>query len=257
MRLKDFIAMMERIAPPELAMGFDNPGLIVGPEREEITRVLVALDCTPAVAGEAVAEGCQLVLTHHPLFLQAQKRILPDAPETAAAYRLIRHGIGLYAAHTNLDAAQGGVNDCLAQCLGLREVAPLPPEGLGRVGMLRRPMLLTQLAGQVERALNTRVHLCGEDRMVTRVAVVGGAGGGEAPAASRAGAEVLITGEAKHHHALEAGILGIALMAAGHYETERVVLQPLIFRLQQADSTVQYKLTRVEEPVFWRLSGAE
>ena len=123
MKLEDFIAVMERIAPPELAMDFDNVGLTIGTERKEIKKVLVALDCTLETAREAADWGADLLLTHHPLFVNGVKRISPHDPDTAGAYFLMRHGIAHYGAHTNLDSAQGGVNDCLAQAVGVLEAA--------------------------------------------------------------------------------------------------------------------------------------
>ena len=90
MKLTEFIAAMEHIAPPGLAMDFDNVGLLLGTDRREITRVLVALDCTPTTAQEAVDWNADLLLTHHPLFLDGAKRILPGDPATAGAYILLR-----------------------------------------------------------------------------------------------------------------------------------------------------------------------
>ena len=96
MELKAFIETMNRLAHPETALSFDNCGLVVGTERTEIKKVLVALDCTVYVADEAAAIGADLVLTHHPLLFGAVKRIMPDDPDTAAVYKLIRNGIGLF-----------------------------------------------------------------------------------------------------------------------------------------------------------------
>lgn len=247
MLLKDWIGDMERVAPPELAMEWDNIGLLVSPVNTEIRTVLVALDCTVAVAEEAATIGAQLVLTHHPVLFTGTKRMLSDDPVTAAVYRLIRHGIGLYAAHTNLDAAQGGVNDALAACLGLSDVKPLPPDDLGRVGILSEPLPLSAMASHVERELSCTALATGDpQRMVRRVALVGGSGGEDISAAVAAGADVLVTGECRHHQALEAMELGLALLACGHYETERVVLKPLIARLQACQNDVQYRLAHAE-----------
>ena len=217
MQLRDWIATMERIAPPELAMEWDNPGLLVSPEREKLTTVLVALDCTVPVAEEAAAVGAQLVLTHHPVLFGGTKRVLRDDPETAAIYRLIRHGIGLYAAHTNLDAAPGGVNDALAARLGLCEIRPLPPENLGRVGLLPQALPLQAFAAAVERALGCTALATGDAaRPVQTVALIGGAGGSDVAAAAAAGADVFVTGECKHPQGLEAQMWGMPAVTCGH-----------------------------------------
>ena len=253
MQLKEFICAMEQIAPPELAMQGDNVGLLIGPEHALVRRVLVALDCSVAVAREAVALGADLVLTHHPQFFHPIQRFLPDDPQTAAAYILVRNGIGLYAAHTNLDTASGGVNDALAACLGLTCVAPFG-DGMGRIGVLTRPVALKTFAGQVAAELSARVCCCGDlDTRVERVAVLGGAGADAVTDAKTAGADVLVTGEARHHEGFYAQVLQLPMLVAGHYETEKVVLEPLIARLQSVSDDVQYNLSRADASPFAQL----
>lgn len=250
MHLRDWIRRMEAIAPPELAMDWDNVGLLVGPEKSEIKRVLVALDCTPEVAREAAAMGAELVLTHHPLFFEPVRRLLPEAPETAAACILLRSGVGLYAAHTNLDAAPGGVNDVLSALFGAREVQPFG-DGVGRIGTLETPVTLSELTEAAERLLKTRVRVEGDlSRVVRRAAFLGGAGGGDIKEAAEAGADVFVTGEIKHNQAIDAHVLGLACIAAGHYETERIVLQPLMERLQTGANDVQYSLAQADAGPF-------
>jgi len=252
MKLQDWIAGMERIAPSALALSFDNPGLLISPESEEIGRVLVALDCTSAVAKEAIDWEADLVLTHHPLFFGGVKRILKDDPETASAYRLIRHGIGLYAAHTNLDAAAGGVNDALMGTLGVVDVQPLPEENLGRIGVLPAPTTLETFAALVSDRLHTVAHVVGSpEAQIRTVACVGGSGFEDYYAAQRMGADVFVTGECKHHEALAAAELGMPLIVAGHYETECVVLTKLIARLQSETNDVQYKVALSDSSPFW------
>lgn len=253
MLLKDWIKEMERIAPPELAMSFDNPGLLVSPESENIQKVLVALDCTSAVAEEAVAWGADLLFTHHPMFFHGVKHILKDDPETASVYRLLRGGVGLYAAHTNLDAAEGGVNDALMETLGVVAVEPLPEDNLGRIGKLPAPMSLRDFAALVSDKLKTRADVVGDpDAWIETVACVGGSGFEDYYAANQMGADVFLTGECKHHEALAAKEIGMPLVVAGHYETECVVLSKLITRLQQQTNDVQYKLALSDHGPFWR-----
>lgn len=253
MQLNDFIAVMERIAPPELACDFDNPGLLIGPGKREIRNVLVALDATVAVAREAVETGTDLLLTHHPLFFHPVRHMLPDDPDTAAAYTLVRGGIGLYAAHTNLDSAAGGVNDTLCGLFGLTDVIPYE-DGLGRIGTLPKPMSLSELVQMTNRLLDTNARFVGDaNRPVSRVAMLGGAGGDTFCAARALGAEVLVTGEMKHHEAIAVDALGMAAIVGGHYETERIVLPPLIARLQRETNDVQYNVARSDSAPFAQL----
>lgn len=251
-KLGDFLLAMERVAPRELALSFDNPGLLIQPDHDEISRVLVALDCTVAVANEARELGADLVLTHHPLFFHPVQRLAYDDPATAAACMLLRHGVGLFTAHTNLDAAQGGVNDTLCDLFGIEDIAPFD-DGMGRVGTLAEPETLGQLARRAERTLDTSVRFVGdENALVRRVATVGGSGGSDVLPAAQTGADVLITGEVKHSDALDALTLGLGLIVAGHYETERVVLEPWICRLQNDGFDVQYTLSRADGSPFAR-----
>ena len=225
MHISNFTEKMQQIAPRELKMDYDNVGLLIGPEKQEIRRVLVALDCTSVTAKEAIEWGADLMLTHHPVFFRGTKRIAPDDPATAGAYMLIRHGIGLFAAHTNLDAAEDGVNDALAEALGVQNAVPMEPDGLGRIGTLAAPVSFGTFAKTVEYA----------------------------PLARDAGADVFVTGECRHHEALYAREMGICLIDAGHYETEKTVLNRLIGRLHCDGDDVQYKVSEYEYGPLRRL----
>lgn len=254
MKLDDFLEIMNKVAPLSLAWERDNPGLILGTDRKEIKKVFLALDCTVDTAREAVDWGADLMLTHHPLFWEPVRHILPDDPDTAAAFIMLRHGIALYAAHTNLDAAPGGVNDRLAELLELKDVEPLPPEMLGRIGCLSSPLQLSAFADKCGAVLNTEVRCGGEaDSLVKRIAIIGGAGGGELRDVLLCGADTLLTGEIKHDQALWARQAGINVVAAGHYESESVILETLVKRLQGLTDDVQYSVTRSETSCLRRL----
>ena len=248
MELAKFCACMDQIAPRPLALDFDNVGLLVEPDHSEISKVLIALDCTTVTAREAIDLGVDLLVTHHPQFFHGVKSIGFSSPVTGAAALLLRHGIGHYAAHTNLDAAEGGVNDILAELLGLQNAAPIPLENIGRVGVLPSPIKLSALVERCNALLNSRAAYTGDpDRLVSRIAVLGGAGGGDIEYARDAGAEAYITGEAKHNQILEAREMDLPLILCGHYETERVVLKSLQDRLQILAPDVQYYITLREK----------
>lgn len=253
MKLNDFLSKMEAIAPRELALSFDNVGLLIGPDHDEIKTVLVALDLTLKTAKEAIEVGADLVLTHHPRMFSPIQRILPDDPETAAIYLLIRHGIGHYAAHTNLDVARGGVNDVLCEMLALTNVKTEPTEGVLRVGDLPTPLSLKDFSDRCFRLFGENTRYTGDpDKRISRVAVCGGAGNGELGAAKSMGADAFLTGEVKHSEALNALDMDLGLITAGHYETEVPVLKSLISRLQAGENDVQYKLTHLETSPFCR-----
>ena len=253
MKLNAFMDCMERIAPASLALSFDNVGLLIGPDHQEIKNVLVALDLSLDTASEAVRIGADLVLTHHPVMFQPVRRILPDDPDTAAFYMLIRNGIGLFAAHTNLDAAPGGVNDCLCREIGLLDTAVIGSEGILRAGSLGKARKLSDLSRSLESVLGDRICFIGDaDRKVCRGAVCSGAGNGQYRSVSESGADFFLTGEIKHSEAILYRNAGIAVIVAGHYETERVVLPDLISRLQEMCVDVQFNLSRSETAPFSR-----
>ena len=244
---------MESIASKALALDFDNVGLLVEPDHSDIKKVLLALDCTSVTAREAVESDADLLITHHPQFFHGVKSIGYSSPLTGAAAILLRHGIGHYAAHTNLDAAPGGVNDTLAELFGLTDVEPVYPENIGRIGSLPEPIKMNRLVEKCNRLLDTRAMYCGDpERLVSRMAILGGAGGGDIEYMQAAGAEVYLTGEAKHNQVLEAQERNLAMILCGHYETERVVLNSLMSRLQKLAPDVQYNITlREKAPLFF------
>ena len=255
MQLKQWMECMEKVAPAALAEEWDNPGLLISPERNEIHHVLIDLDCTMKTVEEAKEIGAELILVHHPLFFSPVKHILLDDPRTSVAWKLIREGIGLFAAHTNLDRAEGGVNDVLAQTLGIHTVLPYG-DGTGRIGNLQNPVSLIEFARKAENALKTVVSYTGNpEKKIRRIAVLGGAGGSMLSDAKEACADAYLTGEAKHHEAIAAEEWGVALLVAGHDETERIILPTLRERLQSMTDDVKYTLALSGRGPFRRGTG--
>lgn len=247
MKLKEFCDLMETLAPRELACSWDNVGLLVEPDHEEIRKVLLCLDNREEVAREAVELGCDMVLSHHPGFFHGTKQVSYSDPDTRAEAILLRHGIGHFAAHTNLDSATGGVNDTLAKVLGLINIRPLEPENMGRVGELPCPMTLEELCALCKEKLHcTPMATEPGVEKISTLAVLGGGGGGEIASAVAAGADAYLTGEAAHHNILYARSQKMHLILCGHYETEKVVLYSLMERLQMASDDVQYTVTLQE-----------
>lgn len=218
------------IAPFETQVTYDNSGLLVGSAEQEVTGVIFALDVTDRVIDSALAQGCNLIVTHHPMMFSPIKRVLESEHEGRLLCRMIRSGMSLIAAHTNLDQAPGGVNDVLGQAIGL---VNLTGEGFVRVGDLPRPMTAGELAAHIGARLGDVVRVTGEDRTVTRVGLCSGSGSDEWRAAFAMGAQAFLTGEAKHHHTLEADAFGVTILEAGHYATEA----PGIFSLANALQT--------------------
>lgn len=234
----EIYAEMARMAPPELAESWDNPGLLVDCGGA-VGRVLVALDITPEVVSEAAKKGCGLIVSHHPVIFSPLKSL----GERDVPFMLIKNGISAVCMHTNLDAAEGGVNDVLAGIFGIKNAQPFAG-GCGRVGEVE-PITAPQLAqlAQSKLAPLCRAPLTGPavsvkyadaGRVITRLAVISGAGGSLFEDAIAQGAQCLLTGEANHHHACDARRLGLSLIAAGHYATEFPVTAAVAARLGAA-----------------------
>ena len=219
--LRDVVAALDLLYPPELAEEWDAVGLVCGDPDAAIERVLFAIDPVAVVAAQAREGGCQLIVTHHPLYLRGTTSVAADDPKGRLVHQLITGGCGLFVAHTNADRAAGGVNDALAALFGLTDTSPLEPGGLGRVGALPEPMDLEDLVATVTARLpatawGVRARGTGTIR---RLAVCGGAGDGALELAAAAGADAFLTADLRHHPALEAPE-GMALIDAAHWATE-------------------------------------
>ena len=229
------------IAPYELAEEWDNVGLLLGRRSASVTRVMVALDLTQEAVDAAKALGAQAIVTHHPIMFSARKRVTDDDREGRLMLELAEAGIAHIAAHTNLDSAPGGVNDTLMAALGAQNIRG---EGFVRAGDLPEGMTLGRLAALARTRLHAEVRVYGAEG--TPVHVLGccsGAGGGEIAPARALGADCFITGEIRHHEALDAVDSGVCVLEAGHLETENPVCEVLRTALQNAADALEYNLT--------------
>ena len=143
MKVKDIISAIEAFAPLSIQEGWDNSGLCIGSPEDEVHGVLVGFDCTKELIDEAVATGCDMVVTHHPLIFKGVRRLCPGDPVSDAVISAVREGIAVYAAHTTADKVIAGVSGAMARRLGLSDIAVMEDEGgygLGAVGTLPHPM---------------------------------------------------------------------------------------------------------------------
>ena len=219
---------MQAIAPLELAESWDNPGLLVDCGGA-VHRVLMALDITPEVVEEAAAKQCEMIVSHHPVIFDPLKRL--SAGDVPAL--LLQNGISAICMHTNLDAAEGGVNDILAKKLGLLDTEYLSEEKIGRVGTLKCELPLVEFTRFVVKSLacnGLRYTDCGKP--VHRVAVGGGACGDYIAQAVALGCDTFVTSDLRYHDFLDTKELN--LIDAGHFPTEQVIVPELCRRLQAA-----------------------
>lgn len=231
MTVKDIYDFLNTYCPYDLAEEWDNPGLNVGRMDRPVERVLLALDATDQAIAAAEAADCQLLITHHPLIFSPEKQVNSETDTGRHILSLAEKGIAHIACHTNLDAAEGGVNTCLAVCCGLEQSEVFG--GLGRIGAADTTLtaLIARLKKELpaEYCIGVRAH-----EEVKKIALVGGSGGSLLEEAAALGCDTFVTGEFKHNHALFAREQGINLLMFGHYETEYIALAPLAEALKKA-----------------------
>lgn len=235
--ISEIYRLIDRLAPFDTALPYDNAGLLAGSMHDRVSSVGIVLDITADRVQRAAEQKIELLLSHHPVIFNPLKKLVPGS----APFLLARYGISAICAHTNLDAAQGGVNDCLAQVLELSGILPLadsqypdlPP--IARIGQTGKPVSPEAFAAYTARRLKIPAVRCVPgNRPVSRVAVCGGAGDDLLFPAQEAGADALVTADVHHHMLLAAKETGMTLIDAGHFQTERVVLPMLEAALKEA-----------------------
>lgn len=233
-------ALRDRI-PACMACDWDNDGIMCLPDPERTAdRVLIVLDITDDAVAHAIAQGYDAIISHHPLIFKGIKHLTPDDIIARRLIKLCRHGITALSYHTALDAMDG-VNDRLAAQLGLSDVTPFGSEQypVGRVGNLPADMSAEAFAAHVANVLGcTAVTVGAPDVPARRVAVIGGSGEDDIPAAMAAGADTMVTGEAGYHEMLDAAALGFDVMTAGHFFTEQTTLAMLCELLHAIDPEI-------------------
>lgn len=227
MKIKDVIQIMEDWAPLDSQEEWDNSGLQCGNREDEVKGVLISLDLTMDILDRAIDQGFNLIINHHPLIFSALRSIEAGRHIDDILIKAIKNDISIYAAHTNLDVAEGGVNDVLASLLAydldqvLQETQP--GLGLGRYGDISE-ISLEDLAKRTSESLDSPVIYYGDkDMEIRRLAVSGGSGGSMIGPAIEKGCQAIITGDIKHHDYLDGLAMGIGIIDAGHQATEQPI----------------------------------
>ena len=246
--VSDVCNYLDTIAPRSMKMDWDNVGLLCGSKDTPVTKVLVALDPFDAVCQEAADLGAELIVTHHGLIFQPLKAVTDDTVIGRRILFLCRNGISAINAHTNLDCAPGGVNDRLAQALGLAGIQVIDPMGIdaeGREwGLLRCGEVAEQPLANFLETVKSSLHCDGlryvdGGKPVCKVAVGGGACAGEMMDAIRAGCDTFVTADVKYNQFWDAQDLGLNLIDAGHFPTENPVVALLAEKIAAAFPEVQ------------------
>lgn len=226
--VSDIINTMEKWAPPSTMSEGDNVGLLVGRKDAPVQNVLIALEVDSAVIDEAIRCKADLIVCHHPIIYYPPLKSVTDQGYVSNwILRLIEHGIAVYAAHTNLDWAQGGVCDTLAKTVGIFNLQPME-NNEGRCGEIT-PMPLKEFAQHVKDSLGCpAVKYVGEpDRIINKVGVVSGGGGDYMDSAAKMGCDLFLSADFKYHQAQKAQEIGLCLIDVGHFETENGIIYPI------------------------------
>jgi dinuclear metal center YbgI/SA1388 family protein len=233
MRARQISDILEKFAPIGTAEEWDNPGYCIGSPDKEVRGVLVAFDCTADVVEEAAAKGCDMIVTHHPLIFHGVKKIRTDDPVGKAIDAAIRHGITVYAAHTNADKAPEGVNRLMAKRLRLQDAVPFDESGIGLVGKLPIALDCPQFIEQVmadfrlEHIRYSKPTAC----KIERVALCSGSGGSLLESALSSGAQAYVTADISYHEFFCPD--GFIVLDIGHFESEVEIVDKFIEVLKE------------------------
>lgn len=259
---KDVFVALEKFAPLPLQESYDNAGLQVGLTEAETSGVLLCLDVTESIITEAERKGCNLVVSHHPLLFKGLKCVSNETMVQRCICAAVKKGITIYAAHTNLDNAPGGVNAEIASRIGLKNTRILEPlstmpsgapYGSGLIGELPQAKDSEKFLRSIKRDFNAQImmHNAFLKRPIQRVALCGGAGDFLLERAISEGADAFLTGE-MHYHVYFGHEQQIQIGVFGHYESEQyteVLLQRILHEAlpelrteitEQSTNPVQY-----------------
>jgi dinuclear metal center YbgI/SA1388 family protein len=259
--IQDISNFFEQFAPSRLAEDWDNVGLLIGDPGQQVERLMTCLTVTPASAAEAAREDVGLIVSHHPLPFRPLKRITTESPTGRMLLQLIQAGVAVHSPHTCFDSAAMGINQKLAEGIGLQQIQPLAPieddpDGLGsgRVGRLADPVSLAECAERLKQFLSIDgLHMVGAStRPIEHIAVACGSAGSFLPAARERSCDLLVTGETSFHTCLEAEATDIALLLPGHYPSERFAVEILAEVLSDQFPAIEVWASRDEaDPLQW------
>jgi dinuclear metal center YbgI/SA1388 family protein len=258
-QVKDLIAFLGQLAPLELAAQWDNVGLLLGDPEKSVARVLTCLTLTPNVAEEALQECADLVVTHHPLPFRPISRIVATDPVGRILLTLASREIAVYSPHTAWDSALAGINQQIAEGLGLEGTSPLvgtTPDGLGagRYGDLLEAIPVSELVDRAKKFFGVaQVGLVGETgARIRRVAIACGSAAELIPAAIATKCDIMITGELSYHRCLEAAFSGLPVILVGHFASEKFAMAKLADRIRAEFPGLAVWSSRSErDPVEW------
>ncbi|MGD9086551.1 MAG: Nif3-like dinuclear metal center hexameric protein [Desulfobacterales bacterium] len=270
------IEIMDRLVPPWLAEEWDNVGLQIGNPQLPVQRIWIALDPSVEVIEAACKNKVDLLITHHPLIFRPLKSIDFGTPGGSIIQMAAQHHLAIFSAHTNFDIVSDGVNDILAQRLGIKQLEILQSikveasaqkevgisadgevlYGIGRIGVLDKPLSLKALVSMFKKKLKLNfVKVAGDPKIkITRVALCSGSGSSLMPAFLSSEADVYISGDIHYHNARDAESVQRAIIDIGHFASEHLMVEALAQRLEQliteAGISAKIKACTIEKDPF-------
>ncbi len=230
MKIVKVLNALEKFAPLPLQEDFDNAGLQIGLTETEISGALLCLDVTEEIIDEAIALGCNLVVSHHPLIFRKLSHITDEDTVQRTVMKAIRNDICIVSMHTNMDSARGGVNYKIAEKMGLTQLRFFGKQqtvdgvegGEGVIGVLAEPVAADDLVIMLKRTFDVECVMANQllRRPIRKVALCGGAGDFLLGEAIRQGADAFVTGE-MHYHQYFGHDQQIQIAVIGHYQSEQ------------------------------------
>ena len=239
------------LAPLELQLSYDNSGFLVGDINAEVHNVMLALDVTDAVIEEAIENKCELIVSHHPVIWNALKSVTEEKLTSGKLIKLIKNDISVISMHTNLDIADGGVNDVFIALLGAECDGKLDGDNCGRTGVLPNEMELKDFLIFCRDRLHSKgLRYVDGGKKVKRLAVMGGAGTDAMADAIAKGCDTYVTADVKYHQFLDAKEMGLNLIDADHFCTENPVIPVLAEKIKAAYPELGVKVSSVHSQVI-------
>ena len=237
MTVKDIFEFLNKKFPVDTACDFDNVGLLLGDGEINVTKTIIALDCTMDVIKDAIKNSCELIITHHPVIFNPLKNVLKGS----IPYEVIHNNLSVISMHTNLDIGVGGVNDSLCEYLSPLSIETvIASDGYALKKCTISPISANDLADSLKNALGGSIKFTDSGKMIKNVLVCSGSGGNFVNEVKGFECDALITADVKHNQFLDANLLGLSLFDAGHFNTEDVVINPLKELLQAEFSDIQF-----------------
>ncbi len=237
MKVIDILDFLDRKFPLDTACDFDNVGLLIGDGEKQVTKALITLDCTLGAIETATRNGCELIITHHPVIFSPLKDVLKGS----IVHTVIENGLSVISMHTNLDVGTGGVNDNLCKALSPLSVETVTAnDGYLLKKCAVEPISAENLAEKLKIALGGTVKYTDSQKNIQNILVCSGSGGNFINEVKGFGCDALVTADVKHNQFLDADLLGVSLFDAGHFNTEDIVVEPLKELLQANFTNIDF-----------------